>query len=222
MERIEYRDVIDKTGWQPGPWDDEPDKVQWPDEATGLPCLIVRGPVGGLCGYVGVLPGHPLHGVDHSDCPKACGKEWCDHRPEHFLEAHGGITFAGKCSEISREKWEKWRATLLAPKHQEEARNYPYGDAAERLREWKEGLENYEAWSARCHARHICHIPAPGDPDDVWWFGFDCAHAGDICPKMSSYGIRSMSGDHGEVYRDIAYVAAECAALAQQLAARCR
>ncbi len=43
MEKIEYR-TVDKTGWGEGPWQSEPDKRQWQDEATGLPCLIVRGP----------------------------------------------------------------------------------------------------------------------------------------------------------------------------------
>lgn len=27
-------------------------------------------------------------------------------------------------------------------------------------------------YSDRCHD-DICHVPAPGEPDDVWWFGFD-------------------------------------------------
>ncbi len=166
MERIEYRNVVDKSAWPRGEWDDEPDKVQWPDEATGLPCLIVRGPSGALCGYVGVADGHPLHGVEYSQCPKgdACDstRGWCDHRPESLLEAHGGITFTDACSPSTDE------------------------------------------------SRGICHQPAPGEPDHVWWFGFDCAHSGDLCPK---YDRRSDGR-----YRDIAYVARECGALARQLA----
>lgn len=31
----------------------------------------------------------------------------------------------------------------------------------------------------------ICHVPAEGEPDNVWWFGFDCAHAGDEIPYMA-------------------------------------
>jgi hypothetical protein len=62
VETKEYR-TIDKTLWPRGEWDDEPDKMQWQDEATGLPCLIVRGPVGALCGYVGVPEGHPCFGL---------------------------------------------------------------------------------------------------------------------------------------------------------------
>jgi hypothetical protein len=28
----------------------------------------------------------------------------------------------------------------------------------------------------------ICHVPKPGEPDDVWWLGFDHAHCGDSSP----------------------------------------
>ena len=30
----------------------------------------------------------------------------------------------------------------------------------------------------------ICHVPDPGEPDRVWWLGFDCSHAGDDMPGM--------------------------------------
>jgi hypothetical protein len=58
--------TADKTGWGPGPWQGEPDKEQWADPATGLPCLIVRNTrmTGALCGYVGVSDGHPWFGKD--------------------------------------------------------------------------------------------------------------------------------------------------------------
>lgn len=77
MKRIEYRTVC-KDGWGDGPWQTEPDKVQFQDAATGLPCLIVRGPVGALCGYVGVAPDHPVLGKDRDDFD---------------LSVHGGLTF---------------------------------------------------------------------------------------------------------------------------------
>lgn len=51
---------------------------------------------------------------------------------------------------------------------------------------------------------------APHQPDsDFWWFGFDCAHAGDLCPEYRH--------TEDSVYRDAKYVMAECRSLAKQL-----
>jgi hypothetical protein len=52
-----------------------------------------------------------------------------------------------------------------------------------------------------------------GKPDGLWWFGFDCAHSGDLVPGMLEYGRFE-----GDVYRDQSYVVAECQSLAAQLA----
>lgn len=62
----------------------------------------------------------------------------------------------------------------------------------------------------------ICHVPLSGRPGRVWWFGFDCNHAGDLAPGMLASGIPAF--EH-ETYRDVAYVQAECADLARQLTA---
>lgn len=81
------REDIDKSRWGHGPWQSEPDKAQWVDEATGLDCLIVRQPRSGhLCGYVGVGPDHPWHGKDYS----ADGVD---------VRVHGGLTFSEACAE---------------------------------------------------------------------------------------------------------------------------
>lgn len=79
-----YFGAVDRTGWDAGPWDDEPDKVQWIDEATDLDCLAVRNHHGSWCGYVGVPPGHPWHG---------------QHYDELGADVHGGLTFADRCME---------------------------------------------------------------------------------------------------------------------------
>src|SRR5581483_7299765 len=105
---------VDKSIWPRGEWDDEPDKKQWQDKETGLPCLIVRGGGGALCGYVGVSEGHPFFGKDYGDI-------------DDNLDCHGGITFADFCAHTNDE------------------------------------------------SRHICHKPDPGEPDRVWWLGFDCS-----------------------------------------------
>jgi hypothetical protein len=167
----------DRTGWGSGPWDDEPDKMQWTDAATGLPCMIHRNQFGAWCGYVGVGPTHPAHGKTGDDLD---------------LSAHGSVNFADRCD----------------PHFNPET------------------------------GQGVCHLPEPGEPDDVWWLGFDCAHAWDFVPGMAALMrpdpfdvaigdpssvrrdnlqrvYRSMMSN--DVYRDIAYVRAECALLAAQL-----
>lgn len=152
MRTIEYR-TDDKTKWGPGPWQDEPDKVQFEDPATGLPCLIVRNRFGALCGYVGVSASHPWFGKDYSDIPD---------------DVHGGLTFADKCQP---------------------------GDERDA----------------------VCHLVEPGEDDNIWWLGFDCAHAFDFTP-----GLADMLGPGGTVpgerweYKTIAYVKNEIQRLAQQ------
>jgi hypothetical protein len=144
--------------WGPGPWQDEPDLVEWrtPD---GYAALIVRsGMSGALCGYVGLPPGHPLHGKPYRDLKSV------------ELSVHGGLTYADECGG------------------------------------------------------HICHVPQPGEPADIWWLGFDCAHFGDYDPAMRAY-LRKRMGDNarplmpGESYKPLGYVRGEVESLAAQLKA---
>ena len=260
METIEYFNVVDKADWGDGPWQGEPDKRQWQDKETGLPCLMVRGPSGSWCGYVGVGTTHPAHGLHYDGEPdivatarseayrrqmhKNVGKpieEWeqpPDAPPRRALseageavcalEVHGGLTFADGCADMSREAWDAFRlrqAGLL-----EQAERFPKGDAARTLARWAGCFDDYDHWKDRMQATAICHLPALGEPDGVWWFGFDSAHAGDLMPahrqmlreigmpepseatRAAMYGLR-------EVYRDVAYIEAECTRLASQLAA---
>lgn len=88
---------VDKTTWDQGPWKQEPDKVQWIDETTGLDCLIHRGPSGALCGYVGVPPGHRFHGVGYDDV-----HYYDEDEGRSFPEVHGGLTFSDSRSEVER------------------------------------------------------------------------------------------------------------------------
>lgn len=64
----------------------------------------------------------------------------------------------------------------------------------------------------------ICHIPEPGRPDRVWWFGFDSCHAHDLVPSMMHLWrqLGYTSRVHTS-YRSAAYMRAECERLAQQL-----
>lgn len=56
---------------------------------------------------------------------------------------------------------------------------------------------------------HVCHVPKPGETDDVWWVGFDCSHVGDYSPKYGAF-------DNAGQYRNVSYVTAECIKLAFQ------
>lgn len=136
--------TIDRSKWSSGPWDNEPDRVDF--EHAGLPCLLLRNPFGAWCGYAAVPPGHPLHGTDADDAE---------------LDVHGGVTYADRCQSP------------------------------------------------------ICHVPKPGEPDDVWWFGFDCAHFRDLVPGMPL----GLLPPHG-IYRDVNYARTETESLAAQLRAR--
>jgi hypothetical protein len=69
-------------------------------------------------------------------------------------------------------------------------------------------------YTAECRG-HICHVPAPGEPDNVWWIGFDCSHYGDLSPDRSNIFPEETS-----VYRGLAYVEAEVESLASQLEIR--
>lgn len=60
----------------------------------------------------------------------------------------------------------------------------------------------------------ICHVPQEGRDKDIWWIGFDCAHAWDLVPVMQKYGTYG-TGD--VVYRDLRWVIRETARLAEQV-----
>lgn len=202
----------DKTAWGDGPWLNEPDKRQWQDEATGLSCLIVRGPVGALCGYVGVPEGHPAYGLSYDGTPDK------DHRAySAATRAKMRAAFKGK---KGAESHEAVREALL---------DFPepplvVAGAGERIAEID--IHGGLTYSGGCSG-NICHVVAEGEPDTVWWFGFDCAHFMDLCPKMEMrrrqlnlpMAAAREAGLQEDVYRDVAYVTAECASLAKQLMA---
>jgi hypothetical protein len=158
--------TMDKAGWGDGPWQSEPDKEQFADEATGLPCLVKRSPMSGsLCGYVGVSEGHPWFGKGYGDL---------EGHDADGPDVHGGLTFADFCQEGPEE------AT-------------------------------------------ICHVPGPGEPDRVYWLGFDCAHAWDLSPARAAReresGMPDYPGLMQETYKTVAFVKAQCASLAAQAVA---
>ncbi len=63
-------------------WKNEPDKEQF--YYNDVPCLIVRGPMGALCGYAGVYPDHPWYEKGYLEVD---------------MNVHGGLTFSAPCAE---------------------------------------------------------------------------------------------------------------------------
>lgn len=70
---------VNRTGWPPGPWDDEPDHMEW--VYADFPCAILRSTSGALCGYVGLPSTHPYYNRDYDEIP---------------VRVHGGLTFAAE------------------------------------------------------------------------------------------------------------------------------
>lgn len=68
---------LDKTDWIRGPWDNEPDRLEF--EHAGFPCLALRHDhFGSWCGYVALPPSHPWAAMGFDDIP---------------ADVHGGFTY---------------------------------------------------------------------------------------------------------------------------------
>lgn len=201
---------LDKTSWGDGEWLHEPDKAQWQDPTTGLPCLIVRGPQNAWCGYAGVEESHPWFGKRWDKCLDGCpeGDEdhWCDweQSPQGKLEAHGGVNFSAFCADTSEAAWHRARQYA-------EAFRDNSGQVSDRwYARYGKYTDTHEQFIRRVEVAGICHIPDEGESDHVWWFGFDCGHSGDICP-----GHKAVSASY--VYRSERYTRDQVTALAAQL-----
>lgn len=206
----------DKSEWGDGPWASEPDKMQWEDEATGYPCLIVRNRFGALCGYVGVAPNHPYFGKTDRHNTELSTKMFMEESSK-ALEKYGGFAnipegeqdhtdvleqhpdYEEKLMELNchggvtftggchKATKEAWEKWRARMlKDKPSIKQYPYGDAAQ---EWAENghlIDDYEAWLEKQEASSICHVIGPGEPE-VTWIGFDCSHSGDLSPKMEAW-----------------------------------
>jgi hypothetical protein len=138
----------DKSSWERGEWDNEPDRIEW--RHNGRPCLIVRNNSGALCGYASVAEGHPRFGQ----------------KDRGELDCHGGVTYEDFCVEGGK----------------------------------------------------ICHVPKPGEPDRVWWFGFDCAHSGEYSAMAYPEDLRRrFHNEPWERYCSVGYVRRQVEQLAEQL-----
>lgn len=211
MRTIAYV-TVDKSGWGDGPWQLEPDKKQWEDEVTGLPCLIVRNTqvTGSLCGYVGVPQGHPLYGKSDKE------HTW-DSMREH-MEYSAKLLAAGVKLFEDEEVGEALHAVL------EKDENYDERTMGFEVHGGITFVGPCQEWESECEG--VCHVADAGDLQEVWWFGFDCAHAMDLSPRMEALKKElnlpgfSMGKFFGreEQYRTLEYVEAEIRSLALQLA----
>lgn len=150
---------MDKSGWGDGPWQHEPDKVQFYDPNTGYTCMIIRNHRGALCGYVGVPEWHSCYKKNYS---------------VPTVRVHGSLNYSR-------------------------------------------------------HSNGHAHIPYPEEPENLWWFGFDCSHSRDLSPALPTILIEDTTPEgvlmrqifvkisSRQIYRDLQYVKEECLSLAKQL-----
>ncbi len=86
----EYFNLVDKSSWPRGQWDEEPDRVNL--LINGFYCQIERHRMhGSLNGYVGVPPGHPVYGIRFEDL----------YKEYPTIDVHGGLTFSQHAREES-------------------------------------------------------------------------------------------------------------------------
>lgn len=165
------------------PWENEPDSVDFWDEATGYPIAIRRvKSMGHLCGYIGVPEHHPWNGRNYNQNVPA---------PKDAMEREVSVDEMGVINLVCG-------AHLADP----ESNSYPID------------------LLVRCHGGLTYSNNAKNFRDDraPWWFGFDCAHAGDFQP-----GMQELRGGLGlprddEEYRDIEYVKSAARKAAADLA----
>lgn len=141
-------------------------------------------------------------------------------------------------NEVDRVEWESHGFPCLLLRHQESGHwcgyvAVPPGHPCHGKEEPEVSVHGGITYSGFCYG-NVCHVPKPGEPDDVFWFGFDAAHGGDLngfgCGLGHIYGEygaynheRALRNDTGfsypGVYRTQEYMRQECESLASQLAA---
>jgi hypothetical protein len=157
----------------------------WITQAGLRAVVIYITDMGHRCGYVGVNPGHPLHGAEYS-------------KPHPALLAVSDDEPIGKRSLI----------TLLAVSLADTDRM----QSPDIVFDVHGGL-TYSGGDGK--------YPVAAD---LWWFGYDCAHAGDARdPRF----LESVSDDRQWLYesydgvlRTLDYCTNECESLARQITAK--
>lgn len=187
---------IPKSQWGEGPWQSEPDRKEWVDQATGLHCIIHRAPVtGALCGYVGIPTSHPAWGLHYDGVDHFAAQQ----RHERWKQ---GMTEKPRAMDFM-----EWLETQPV---EPELPVHPVVGEQIRNIEVHGGL----TYSDRHHAQLGCQ-----SDKSLWWFGFDCSHAWDISPAMGALtASKRRTVYHDWEYRTLDYVEDQCVKLARQLA----
>lgn len=169
------------------PWKSEPEKVDGVT-AEGYRYALRRGPVGHWCGYVGIGRDHSLHGVGYSD-------------PTEMLRGR---------LEMLRGRLERTMKSEM-PAEEDRGMVLMIGEIFGKLEPEPQNV--FRVHGGITYAED--HLPQ-AEPDGLWWYGFDCAHSGDLCPDMQEK-YPELYSDDTSIYRDAAYAIAQCARLSAQL-----
>lgn len=206
--------TVDKSAWGVGPWSDEPDKVQWVQDPNPRDRHRPR-----VCGDCSA----PL-AREQAACWR-CGTAWgldC-----LIVRNHYGAL----CGYVGVPPGHPWHGRDYADTVRDAVID-PWDGSIDALVNVHGGL----TYASDCQedaaeAKGICHVPPPGRPGGVWWFGFDCNHAFDLAPGFELH-MRELDARHAlgpakpwlddsglplVKYRTISYVREECANLARQL-----
>lgn len=82
----------------------------------------------------------------------------------------------------------------------------------------EQGIDVHGGLTFSGHRNAITIAGKTWAPNELWWFGFDCAHAGDFVPAFAELVGHIPNGFGAyDVYRDINYAAQESFKLARQL-----
>jgi len=135
-----------------------------------------------------------------------CGRilppgSWHD-EPDHVDFEHDGLA----CILHRNSSWCGYVA--VPPGHPWHGKGY----------DWEGGIDpdvhGGITYAGKCQGA-ICQVAKPGEPDDVWWIGFDCNHHLDVSMYDIAAGRTGVSS-YGESYRDLAYVRWQTQKLAAQ------
>jgi hypothetical protein len=130
--------AIDKSTWGPGPWQSEPDRVDFVH--AGFACFALRHPrYGCWCCYVGVPPEHPLYGLRWGEDPRF--GELHIHMGVNYTEVCAGQICHVPAPGMPRDVW--WIGTDMghfrdlcpAMAAREAAMGFPVSELPEFLRE---------------------------------------------------------------------------------------